>query len=243
MTIHPKEKQAWIKDFFSYTGDTYDEVVHRFTLGIDRSWKQKILSKIPPSENILDLACGTGILTFAIANKYPESNITGVDISEGYLTVARAKALKSLSQKITFVYSPAEDFTSTEPFNAVTTSYLPKYADIPRLIQNLEKMLTPGGTILFHDFTYPTTFFLQMVFELYFKCITPIGGWWFPEWKNVLRELPEVIRRTTWVSEVTSAIKVAGFVDIQVESLTLQGAALVSARKKGRQAESLQKEP
>ncbi|MEC4678162.1 MAG: class I SAM-dependent methyltransferase [Nitrospirota bacterium] len=225
------EKRNWIKSFFSETGSTYDEVVNRFTFGIDRLWKKKILSKIPPCERVLDLACGTGILTFAIKNKYPECEITGVDISEGYLSVAREKALQSATKNLSFMHCPAEDYISDRCFDVVTTSYLPKYADIPRLMHNVGNMLAPNGRVIFHDFTYPTSKFLQLIFEVYFKCAQPIGAFYYPEWKDVLSELPKVIQKSQWISELSTAMNNEGFKNITVETLTLQGAAIVSGEK------------
>jgi len=226
------EKQDWIKNFFSETGATYDEVVNRFTFGIDRLWKKKILSKIPPCKNVLDLACGTGILTFAIKNKYPNCEITGVDITKGYLKVARNKAIQSKMEGLSFIHSPAEDYyLLDEHFDVVTSSYLPKYADIPRLMHNINNMLVPNGRVIFHDFTYPTSRFLQKTFELYFKCAQPVGAFYYPEWKDVLIELPKVIEKSNWISELTAAMSDEGFQNIVVEPLTLQGAAIVSGEK------------
>ncbi len=230
------QKAALIEKFFAETGPTYDQVVHRFTLGIDRLWKKTMLAKIAasldaPPRKILDLACGTGILTLALAHQYPESQVVGVDISGGYLAVARRKAEASDVTNVTFLQSRAEDFTSKDRFDAITASYLPKYADIPPLMQNLCRMLAPGGLILFHDFTYPTSRFLQVIFALYFSLIQPIGGGWYPEWREVLRELPVVIQQSDWAAETVAAMRHAGLRDIQVQSLTLQGSALVSAQK------------
>lgn len=231
MTVALEEKRAWVRRFFKDTGSSYDAVVHRFTLGIDGLWKRKMLSKMGSPEKILDLACGTGILTFALRRKYPKCKIVGVDLSAGYLARAQAKANKEKVRDVLFVLSPAEDFFAKGGFDVVTTSYLPKYADLPRLIRQTHAMLVPGGRLVFHDFTYPTSRFLQRVFELYFFCIQPLGAWLYPEWGGVLKALPDVIRRSQWVPELLSALHGEGFVDITVESLTLQGAALVCARK------------
>jgi len=225
-----EEKRQWIDKFFSRTGPTYDEVVHRFTLGIDRLWKKRILAQITPPRRLLDLACGTGILTFAIAEKYPECRVVGVDITKGYLGVARLKAEALGFRNVDFVHSPAEEYSSDAPFDTITTSYLPKYADLPLLVRNCRRMIAPEGTLLMHDFTYPTSPVLQKIFAIYFKLAQPIGGWCYPEWKEVLRELPEVIRLTEWVSELTAAMKKEGFCEIRVESLTMQGAAIISAK-------------
>jgi len=225
------DKAEIIERFFSQTGPSYDAVVHYFTLGIDRRWKQRILAALPPApRRILDLACGTGILTFAIARAHPGCHVVGVDISRSYLDVAEAKAARS--DRVTFVHQPAEAFVSDLPFDAVTASYLPKYADLDRLIPQIAAMLVPGGVVILHDFTYPTHPLLQHLFHLYFKAIQIIGGTIYPEWKETLRELPEVIRTTTWVEESIAAMRRSNLCDIHVASLTLQGAALITARRK-----------
>ena len=221
-----------IERFFSETGPTYDQVVSLFTLGIDRFWKKKMLAALPAAPmRVLDLACGTGILTFAIAAKYPQCHVTGVDISRGYLDVARAKAAATMQDNVTLLHQRAEDFKSVLPFDAVTASYLPKYADLDRLIGNVSAMLLPGGVVIFHDFTYPTYRLLQKTFAYYFKILQVLGSAWYPEWKAVFFDLPEVIRKTDWVSEGVVAMKRHGLDDIRVTSLTLQGAALITARK------------
>ena len=227
-----EEKRAWAEQFFEKTGASYDQVVDRSTFWIDRLWKKKIISKIPSfSQKILDLACGTGILTFAVAKKFPNAQIVGVDLTKGYLDIARKKAEANRIDRVTFVHCPAEEFVSDDRFDACVTSYLPKYADLDLLIANLSQMLAPGGILVFHDFTYPTNPILQWTFEAYFKLLPPIGGWRWPEWKETLYELPNVIRKTRWIEELTEAMRREGFEEIRVESLTMQGSALVTAKK------------
>ena len=232
LPLMTRDKAEIIERFFARTGPSYDAVVKYFTLGIDRRWKRRMLAALPPTpRRVLDLACGTGILTFAIARAYPDCQVVGVDISRGYLDVAEAKATQS--DRVTFVHQSAEAFVSDPPFDAVTASYLPKYADLGRLIPQVATMLSPGGVVIFHDFTYPTHRILQWIFHIYFRVIPEIGGRIYPEWRETLEELPEVIRTTTWVAETVAAMRQSGLINIKVASLTLQGAALITARKDG----------
>ena len=237
MSISQLKKREWIEKFFSHTGKSYDRVVDIFTLGIDHRWKKQIVEKLSSStggvvpDKILDLACGTGILTMAIAKKFPKSEVVGVDISPNYLEVAWRKAFKHKITNISFALTAAEEFTSPPLFNAVTASYLAKYTDIPLLIKNLSGMMVPGGVLLFHDFTYPKNKFLKWLFEFYFKVMPPLGGLFYPEWKDVFYELPKVIRETKWVSELAEELKKQGFCKIEVELLKWEGATIVSACK------------
>jgi demethylmenaquinone methyltransferase/2-methoxy-6-polyprenyl-1,4-benzoquinol methylase len=225
-------KEEYIKAFFSDTGATYDTVVSLFTFGIDRLWKRKIVERLTTPKRILDLACGTGILTTMIAKKYPDSEIVAVDVSPSYLEVAWRKSFRKKIKNTSFILSLAEDFRSNNRFDAITASYLPKYAKLPTLIHHLSQMIHPGGVLLFHDFTYPKKKFLKLLFAGYFKIIPVIGGWLFSEWKGVLRELPCLIQETTWVTDLKTALAREGFDRIEVESLTMEGSAIVSARKK-----------
>ena len=238
MSIAQDKKRERIEQFFSNTGKSYDSVVNIFTLGIDRLWKKRIVEKLVaplaravPPKRVLDLACGTGILTMAIAKRFPKCEVTGVDISANYLEVAWRKVFKHKIKNVALILSPAEEFTSQSSFDVVTASYLAKYVDIPLLIKNLSSMIAPGGILIFHDFTYPKSPSLQSLFEAYFKLFRPLGGIFYPEWKAVFYELPNVIRATQWVAELTEALKREGFCDIQVESLTCEGSAIVSARR------------
>jgi len=78
-----------VPKFFDNTATTYDKVAHWATLGKDTFWKNEILKQIPEVNSILDLACGTGILTRKIAKKFPNTKIVGVDITETYLNLAK----------------------------------------------------------------------------------------------------------------------------------------------------------
>ena len=72
-----------VQQFFPGTGATYDLIVNLCTFGFDRWWKGRILKKIPAGARlIMDQACGTGILTFKIARKWPGARIVGVDVTE-----------------------------------------------------------------------------------------------------------------------------------------------------------------
>ncbi|MEK7703111.1 MAG: class I SAM-dependent methyltransferase [Nitrospirota bacterium] len=230
-------KRALIEKFFSHTGKSYDQVVNLFTFGIDGLWKKKIIEEIVLSfgdagpKRILDLACGTGILTVALAKRFPKSEIVGVDISSDYLEMAWRKTYKKKIKNISFVLAAAEEFSSPSSFDCVTASYLAKYADLQVLIKNLSTMMAPKGVLLFHDFIYPTTKSYQMFFETYFKLAPILGGLIYSEWKAVLDELPNVIRETKWVSEITEALKRENFSSIKTTTLTMEGSALVSARK------------
>ena len=116
-----------VPKFFDETGATYDGVVSYGTLGKDKYWKRKILEQISDGDYFLDLACGTGILTREIAEKFPTAKIVGIDITQSYLDVAKQNS--NSFDNISFILDDAEKFKLDSKFDCITGSYLPKYWD------------------------------------------------------------------------------------------------------------------
>ena len=223
---------ALVERFFQGTGNSYDFMVNAATFGIDRLWKRRIVRLIPPdSSRVADLACGTGISTLAIARHLRDCHVVGVELRDEYLSIARDKVRRYGIGNVELVLSRAEDYHSTEPFDCIASSYLAKYADLPRLVDNAWDMLVPGGVFLMHDFTYPPTAHLVRIWRLYFYLLQRLGGRWFPSWREIYHGLPELIRQTRWLEELTAALQARGFTEIHREDLTLYGSAIVTARR------------
>ncbi len=194
--------------FFSGTGATYDWMVTVATLGIDRRWKRRILDLVPTDPSrILDLACGTGISTLALAERYPNCRIVGVELREEYLDLARNKVRRWGITNVEFVLSRAEDYRSNEPFDCVLSSYLAKYADLKRLTRSTEEMLRPGGLLLMHDFTYPPKRYLVWLWRLYFYVLQRLGSPLCPAWREIFYGLPRLIQESRWTSELPEALQ------------------------------------
>ncbi len=230
-TLHGDPRIALVSQFFEGTGATYDRMVQWATLGIDRLWKRRMVRAIPAdARRILDLACGTGISTLAIARARPDAEIVGVELREEYLQFAREKLEDEPRPNISLVLSRAEDYTSAVPFDCISSSYLAKYAELPRLIAANRAMLRPGGVLLMHDFTLPPNPLLRVIWRAYFKIMQHTVARALPSWREIYFGLPRLIEATQWITELPQVLRAQGFEDIRVEYLTLYGSALVTAR-------------
>ena len=82
-------KKEKITMLFDSIAPEYDRLNHLLSLDIDKTWRRRAVRRIVDRQcplNILDVACGTGDFTIAIARKAaPGSRITGLDLSEGML--------------------------------------------------------------------------------------------------------------------------------------------------------------
>ncbi|MET9776519.1 methyltransferase domain-containing protein [Streptomyces sp. NPDC006367] len=105
------------------------------------------------ARRVLDLGCGTGASTAALAAVFPDAEITGVDASAGMLDAAGAKPWPS---RVRFVHAPAEELRSAGlegPFDAVFAAYLFRnLADPDAVLRSVHALLAPGGRLAVHEY-------------------------------------------------------------------------------------------
>jgi ubiquinone/menaquinone biosynthesis C-methylase UbiE len=103
---------------------------------------------------VLDLGCGTGASTAALARALPGAHITAADASAGMLERARAKPWPD---GVEFVHTPAENLAEagvTGPFDAVFAAYLFRNVAAPdAVLPSLRRLLVPGGVLGVHEYT------------------------------------------------------------------------------------------
>lgn len=196
--------KSLVPKFFNKTATTYDRIVAWATFGKDRYWKKEILKQIPEASSFLDLACGTGILTRSIADRFPNAKIIGADITERYLDVAKENSKHY--KNITYLQQDAEQLNLGMKFDCITSSYVPKYCNPEILVKACMDHLKPGGKIIFHDFTYPTNKLVRRFWDSYFVLLHLIG-FFVPSWKEAFVELPKLIRSSTWLSDYTRIMR------------------------------------
>jgi demethylmenaquinone methyltransferase/2-methoxy-6-polyprenyl-1,4-benzoquinol methylase len=217
-----------VKQFFGNNAQSYEKVVNLATFGRDSHWKEEMIKRISRCDSILDLACGTGILTFQIAEKFPDAKITGVDLTEGYLKIAKDK-LKPC-HKISFLLYDAEKITLDDTFDCITSSYIPKYCNPQILIERCLCHLNAGGKIILHDFVNPKNKVIRSLWNLYFVMLNMVG-FFVPNWKETFKNLPQLIRSINWVDMYKGAMERKGL-NVEIKYLTLGTSVILTGTKK-----------
>ena len=105
-----------------------------------------------PPRRVLDLGTGTGAAAFAIAERFPEADVVGVDLSEAMLEEARRKTPSALAGRVRFQTADA----SKLPF-ADASFDLVALANMIPFFDELARVLAPRGAILFGFSGGPTT--------------------------------------------------------------------------------------
>jgi trans-aconitate 2-methyltransferase len=106
-----------------------------------------LLPRIPDSSyrSIVDLGCGTGDLTAALADHWPEARVTGVDLSEEML--APAKSRENPGQ-LEFVRGDIASWRPAAPVElAVSNAAFQWVPDQPALLKHVASCLAPKGVL------------------------------------------------------------------------------------------------
>ena len=224
LTVLVHEGHASARRFFTQANaESYDAVVRFTTFDRDSMWKRGMLEALGGRhDHVLELACGTGVLASMLAQA--SKNVTGIDLTFEYLRASRYKLGLPLAQ------STAESLPYRgESFDAVVSSYLAKYVDVQRVVDECWRVLRPGGVVVFHDFTYPGGV-MRGLWNAYFH-ILRLAGRFIASWRIVFEELDDIIRKSQWVSQTQSALSSRGFQNIACRYYTAGTAAIVRAEK------------
>jgi len=182
----PERKKRYNEWHFGEAASRYDLATRAMSLGRDAAWKRCLAGALPlwPSPSCADLACGTGDVTFLLAEKYPEGRVVGLDLAEPMLEVAR-KRNRHGNVRFTKQDMCDTDFAS-ESFDIVTGSYALRNApDLGRVFEEVRRILKPGGVAAFLDFAKPANPFLQ---DLQYRLLST----WCGLWGFLLHRTPEV---------------------------------------------------
>lgn len=103
--------------------------------------------------SLLDLGCGTGATTELLRNAYPEVSLSGLDLSENMITVARKKAVAGAE----FTVGDAENLPYADrSFDAIIcVQSIHHYPDAPKAIAEVHRVLRSDGIFIVCDMHPP----------------------------------------------------------------------------------------
>lgn len=218
--------------FDSIAGD-YDRLNHLLSLGIDKTWRRRALKHIvPPAEskidnwNVLDIACGTGDFSIAIAKeaaKTPGTIVTGVDISEGMLAVMEEKVRKTgLEQSIKAERGDSEQMRFEDgSFDRATIAFgIRNFQHRDVALREILRVLKPGGRLVILELSVPSWQPARACYCLYFKHILPWIGGLVSGDKAAYRYLPASVLAFPPKDKWMKTMSECGFANVTHKSFT-----------------------
>jgi ubiquinone/menaquinone biosynthesis methyltransferase len=212
-----EKKQLYVNQMFSKIAPRYDLVTALLSYGQDRRWKKKLvqLADVQPHHTILDLACGTGDITFMLVKMVTTGRVVGVDITPGMIEIANGKKQQLEINGIEFEVGDITrlDFHDNT-FDRITVGYgVRNVPDIAYLLSEIFRMLKPGGRFFSLDFAKPFNPFYCRAYLGYLTIMGSTLGWVMHGDPDVYRYIPESLKLYPAQHGVQILMDKAGFED------------------------------
>lgn len=215
-------KKKFVEEMFNNIAPTYDKLNHILSLNVDKSWRRKavehIVSRKP--QRVLDIACGTGDFTIALA-KAGVPEVMGVDISEGMLEVGRQKvAAEGLN--IEMRVDDSENLTLADnSVDAVSVAFgVRNFEHLQLGLNEMHRVIRPGGEVCVVELSVPQNPVLLWGYKLYFLHVLPFFGGLISGNKSAYRYLPTSVLNFPKPDKVCAMLQEAGFSNVKAESFT-----------------------
>jgi demethylmenaquinone methyltransferase/2-methoxy-6-polyprenyl-1,4-benzoquinol methylase len=211
----PEGKRRYVRALFATIADRYDFITVALSYGQDRRWKRRLiaLAATPPGARALDLATGTGDLAFALAAH--GARAVGLDITLRMIELAKRKAVVPPGKTGVAQFLVGDMLALPFPsgsFEIVTTGYgLRNVPDLSTAIDEIGRVLTPGGQVLSLDFNRPMNRAVRSVYLAYLTIVGATLGWILHRDPDTYRYIPASIRQYPGAEAVARLFEARGF--------------------------------
>jgi demethylmenaquinone methyltransferase/2-methoxy-6-polyprenyl-1,4-benzoquinol methylase len=228
-------KKQQVTQMFDDISNQYDFLNRVISLGIDQSWRRKVVkiaAKQAP-KRILDIATGTGDLAIALKKTNAEE-IIGLDISPGMLAVGKdkVKALK-LDTTIAMVIGDSEQLNYDDNyFDVVTVAFgVRNFENLEKGLSELFRVLRPHGKLIILETSVPTKFPFKQGYYLYSGFIVPLVGRIFSRDQRAYQYLSDSAAAFPYGENFNNILRKIGFIEVKDNPQTLGVASIYSATK------------
>jgi demethylmenaquinone methyltransferase / 2-methoxy-6-polyprenyl-1,4-benzoquinol methylase len=210
-------KRRYVRALFATIADRYDFITVALSYGQDRRWKRRLvdLAALQPGARALDLATGTGDIAFTLAAR--GARVIGLDVTLRMIELARGKATAQTAppgrSPVRFLQGDmvALPFAGAS-FEIVTTGYgLRNVPDLGAAVEEIGRVLVPGGQLLSLDFNRPSNGLVRAVYLAYLTAVGAALGWLLHRDPDTYRYIPASIRQYPGADGVARLFESRGF--------------------------------
>jgi len=229
------KKKEQVQHMFNDISGKYDFLNHFLSLGVDFSWRKKVVHQLSiyKPARILDVATGTGDLAL-LMNTLEPVHITGIDIAGNMLVIAKQKAVQQgLQDRFTFEEGDAEDLPyPDEVFDAVTVAFgVRNFEDLEKGLSEMRRVMKTGGVMMILEFSHPASFPMKQLYGFYSKHLIPFIGNKISGNKMAYTYLPESVSVFPSGNDFLAILKKTGMKTVSQRVLTFGVATIYTGEK------------
>jgi demethylmenaquinone methyltransferase / 2-methoxy-6-polyprenyl-1,4-benzoquinol methylase len=220
------QKEQQVLNIFDSIAKKYDVMNSLMSFGIHKFWQKIAIKKanVPVGGKVLDVCCGTGMITMDLARKAgPEGIVIGIDFSNNMLNIAKTH-LEHFKFKKTIELIHANALAIPFPdntFDCATIGYgLRNIADPKKVLTEIKRVVKPGGRVVSLEMAKPYLKVFKQIYYVYLNNWVPFLGRVFGHNNNAYRYLHDSIVSFIHQNEVTKIYEELEFKNIQCSQLT-----------------------
>ena len=221
-----QDKVGRVAGVFHSVAAKYDVMNDLMSMGIHRLWKRQTIemSGVRTGHKVLDLAGGTGDLTFKFSEIVgPEGQVILADINDSMIKVGRDKLIdKGVVGNVNYVQANAESLPFPDnTFDCITIAFgLRNVTDKQAALESMARVLKPGGRLLVLEFSKTDNPMLTKVYDTYSFNILPKIGKLIADDEESYRYLAESIRMHPDQETLKGMMEQAGLVNCRFHNMT-----------------------
>lgn len=218
-------KKEGIRKLFDNIAGDYDRLNHILSMNADKGWRKKAIKEILDTDkamNILDVACGTGDFTIAIATKAPQgSMVTGLDLSEGMMKVGREK-IRAAGVNARMVQGDCENLPYEEnEFDRISVGFgVRNFEHLAIGLKEMHRVLKPNGKLVILELSIPSNPVIRWFYKIYFLKVLPVVGGWISGDRGAYSYLPASVMKFPAPERFVLMLKDAGFNEVSHRAFT-----------------------
>jgi demethylmenaquinone methyltransferase / 2-methoxy-6-polyprenyl-1,4-benzoquinol methylase len=209
-------EETQVRAMFDRIAGLYDRMNTVMTVGLHHQWRRRAadLAALEPGGRALDVATGTGDLAIELSSRVgPTGEVVAVDFSERMLELARDKTA-GLPIRFDVANALSLPFGDDE-FDAATVGFGARnFSDLDRGLEEMVRVVRPGGRVVVLEITTPTRPPLSTFFELWFDRAVPALGRVAGD-SEAYSYLPSSVRRFPGPDELAGVMWRSGLTDVR----------------------------
>jgi len=235
-TVREDDKAGMVRSLFSDVANKYDIMNDVMSMGIHRIWKEAMMDWLAPrtGQRLLDVAGGTGDVSFKFLKRAGQGHATVCDLTEGMLVEGRKRAeAEQLADSLDWVVGDAMNLPfDNNSFDVYTISFGIRNVTRPQeALNEAYRVLRPGGRLMVLEFSQLPNPMMQKAYDLYSFNVIPRMGQVIANDRDSYQYLVESIRNFPDQETFLDMVRAAGFEQAKYRNLTMGIAALHSGWK------------